>query len=326
MHHSEPINPEVLILASRFDLTCDFVVGVLRKRGIPYLRLNSEDYSHCDLSFNPVQRSLSGQIDGHLFSVTHNRLKAVFYRRPVFLRDYGGTTLSPDDQFSRIQWAVFTRSFMVFEHARWMNYPAATYLAEHKAYQLAKAADIGLEVPPTIVTNSLREIDNVKNADGFVVAKGLDTVLVQTADKEMFGFTSLEEASKLSLAQVQSAPVVFQYAINKKLDLRVTVVGDKVFSVSITSPKGTIEGDWRVDKTGLVFTPFPLPKAIARRCVQLVRELGLLFGAIDFALQGDTYYFLEINPTGEWGWLVDSAQQPIDSAVVDTLTSAEECP
>jgi hypothetical protein len=37
--------PEVLILASRFDFTCDYVVAALRKRGVSYLRLNSEDLS-----------------------------------------------------------------------------------------------------------------------------------------------------------------------------------------------------------------------------------------------------------------------------------------
>ena len=318
------LKPEVLILASRFDLTCDFVVGGLRKRGIPYLRLNSEDLPKCNLSFKPVHRLLTGQIEDQTFAIEHNALNAVFYRRPVFLRDYGMPTGEPEDQFSRIQWAAFIRNLMVFEHARWMNFPAATYLAEHKAFQLAKAADIGFDVPPTLVTNSLQELDHVKGSDGLVAAKGLDTVLIRTDTTESFGFTTLEQASHLSVPEVQLAPVLLQRAIQNKLDLRVTVVGNSVFTVAITSPKGPIEGDWRVRKTGLEFAPYSLPDDIAERCIHLVQDLGLMFGAIDFALQEDTYYFLEINPTGEWGWLVDSANQPIDVAIVDTLVSRKE--
>lgn len=321
MDKFQPINPEFLILASRYDLTCDFVVGVLRKRGIPYLRLNSEDLPQSNLALNPVRRILTGQIAEQRFTIDHNILKAVFYRRPVFLRDHGAHISNPDDQFARIQWAVFTRSLMVFDNARWMNFPAATYLAEHKAYQLAKAADLGFEVPPTIVSNSLCQLDYVKDQARLVVVKGLDTVLVRDGDMEIFGFTTIEDSSKLSSDQIQSAPVVLQRAIKNKLDLRVTVVGNSVFAVSITSPEGPIDGDWRVKKTGLVFAPYNLPKRISRRCVRFARELGLLFGAIDFVLQNNSYYFLEINPTGEWGWLVDSAHQPIDAAIVDTLMS-----
>ena len=46
------IVPEILILASKFDLACDYVVAQLRRCGIAYFRLNSEDLH--DLSFVAV--------------------------------------------------------------------------------------------------------------------------------------------------------------------------------------------------------------------------------------------------------------------------------
>ena len=41
---------------------------------------------------------------------------------------------------------------------------------------------------------------------------------------------------------------------------------------------------------------YELPEEIATKCVQLTQALGLVFGAIDLAVQDETYYFLEINP------------------------------
>jgi glutathione synthase/RimK-type ligase-like ATP-grasp enzyme len=36
----------------------------------------------------------------------------------------------------------------------------------------------------------------------------------------------------------------------------------------------------------------------------LLEALGLNFGAIDLVESKGSYFFIEINPTGEWGWLV----------------------
>jgi glutathione synthase/RimK-type ligase-like ATP-grasp enzyme len=50
-----------------------------------------------------------------------------------------------------------------------------------------------------------------------------------------------------------------------------------------------------------------------------MRFLGLEFGGIDFALVDGTFYFIEVNPTGEWGWLVSVSDLPIDKAIVNSL-------
>ena len=97
------------------------------------------------------------------------------------------------------------------------------------------------------------------------------------------------------------------------------MVGGKVFSASVSQGGGSIKGDWRLKKTGAEFQPFDLPSVVAERCVQLTQSLGLVFGALDLALQGEQYFFLEINPTGEWAWLVDQSSLPIDEAIADEL-------
>ncbi len=48
-------------------------------------------------------------------------------------------------------------------------------------------------------------------------------------------------------------------------------------------------------------------------------ELGLSFGAIDLIESNNGYYFIEVNPTGEWAWLVENAGLKIYEGVVDYL-------
>ena len=83
-----------------------------------------------------------------------------------------------------------------------------------------------------------------------------------------------------------------------------------------------IQGDWRLAKSSAKFKRYQLPQDVTSKCLQLTKTLGLAFGAIDLAIQDGIYYFLEINPTGEWAWLVDQSDLPIDEAIASNLLEA----
>ena len=63
-----------------------------------------------------------------------------------------------------------------------------------------------------------------------------------------------------------------------------------------------------------------LPDEIRSSCLRLVRALNLRFGAIDLVLTPDgQYYFLEINPNGQWLWLEDKLGFPITNDIATWL-------
>ena len=314
--------PRVLLLASRFDISCDYVVAQLRRRGIAYFRFNSEDFDSFAVRAVPTQPAVYLETQGVTVQLTPETLKSVYFRRAVYpLGPYSsGNTIH--DQLSRIHGSAFMRSFMVFGACKWINHPAATYWAEHKAIQLAAAHQLGFDVPRTVITNSAQGVQQAAEIDPRVAIKGLETVLVWEGPLETFGYTSLLDTELAADSPLSSAPLIAQEALENKLDLRVTVVGDQVFCASVTVAGTPIVGDWRLEKTNAEFRTFALPAQVSEMCVKLVRTLGLVFGAIDLALRDGKYYFLEINPTGEWAWLVDQSQLPIDSAIVDSLLDA----
>lgn len=213
------------------------------------------------------------------------------------------------------------RSFMVFDSCKWINHPAASYKAEHKAVQLSVAHKLGFNIPRTVITNNSEGILQVAKGDHTIAVKGLETVLVWERGLETFGYTSLVDTEFAEHSHLSSAPLIAQEALENKLDLRVTVVGDQIFCASVTSSGNPIRGDWRLEKTDAEFKPFDLPPDISEKCLQLTKSFGLEFGALDLAAQRGTYFFLEINPTGEWGWLVDQANLPIDKAIADSLVA-----
>ena len=315
----EYIVPQVLILSSRFDLACDYVVSQLRQRDAQYFRLNTEDFDQLAIVAFPDKPKVvlqSGDLEVHL---EQPALSAIYFRRAVYPREAFTPTDSPEDQLARTHRSAFMRNLMIFDSCLWVNHPAATYVAEHKAVQLASAKRTGLAIPRTVITNHSSGIASVAGGDPEVAIKGLDTVLVRQDNIETFGYTSLIGTEAAERAPLSSAPIVAQQALTDKLDLRVTVVGNRAFCNTVELRGQPIQGDWRLAKNGATFRPYELPPDVYTKCIQLTQSLGLVFGAIDLAVQDGAYYFLEINPTGEWAWLVDQSSLPIDIAIAAAL-------
>ena len=276
----EDYHPQVLLLASRYDLTCDYVVSQLKRKSILYLRLNTEDLSNSDVELDPIQRRLVVERGDKRYCITPQCLRSVFFRRPVFLREYGENQCTTEDRFSNLQWAAFVRNLMFFSEALWVNDLTATYKAEHKAVQLSVASRLGFAVPQTRVTNSPHPY-MLGEKSHCVAIKGLDTVLLRADGYEIFGFTTFEFSDQLESDAWRSAPAIIQAALTNKLDIRVTVVGERVFAAAITVGGNPVSDDWRMHKSDAQFSAFELPPETVERCRALVRALGLIFGAIE---------------------------------------------
>ncbi|SEM93821.1 hypothetical protein SAMN05192583_1590 [Sphingomonas gellani] len=308
---------EVLILTSDLDFATDRVCRELTRRGRKFLRLNREQLGDVLLALDPTEPRLTCRHDGRTWTVG-SELRSVWWRQGTFDRNVAGNGAEVEDQLQRSQWSAFMRSMMVFDDARWFNCPSAVYRAEIKALQLAAAAEVGFDVPRTVMTND-PDI-NPPAADGLPVAiKSVDTLLLRDGPDQLFGYTSIMDWKDAALPELTAALTV-QQALMNKLDLRVTVVEDRLWCTSIKRAGEGIEVDWRLTgKDQLEIVDHVLSDEDANRCREFVARLGLRYGAIDLAVAAGRSWFIEINPTGEWGW-VDGETRPIAAAIAVALS------
>jgi len=206
----------------------------------------------------------------------------------------------------------------------WFNDPHAIAKAEDKPRQLLAALALKFDVPDTIVSNDPDCVRAFVGNDP-TIAKPLRHALLEDGDTGRVIFTNrISSDSVQNDASVSAAPVIFQREIEKDCDLRVTVVGSRVFSTAIHSQiKEETSVDWRRGmRPDLKHEIVDIPAAIARSCVSLTRNLGLRFGAIDLIRdRNGKYWFLEINPNGQWAWIENRTGAPIAAAIVDELES-----
>lgn len=201
---------------------------------------------------------------------------------------------------------------------------------DHKELQLAKAAELGLDVPATLFSNEPRAVQAFwEQVGGRMVTKMQSSFAIYRGGVENVVFTNAVKAADLEdLAGLRYAPMIFQEKIEKVVELRATVVGRQVFTASIDSQKSDkTEVDWRRDGVGLIhdWQPYTLPDQVRDGLLRLTAEFGLNYAAADFIVTADgRHVFLEINAGGEWFWLAREPGLPIAEALADTLAGTVE--
>jgi glutathione synthase/RimK-type ligase-like ATP-grasp enzyme len=308
---------QILIVSDKLDFTTDYVCLELEQRGKSYLRINRDEFTHCSLTMNVEKTTLTIERNGSIFRIEEPYLKSIYFRAPIYLRDIYQPNLSPESQLYRTQWTAFVRNLTIFDKPLWMNNPTSTFMSENKLLQLKYARQAGFCCPSTLAANVCP--NEIVDHNDYIV-KSIDTAILRIDDREAFVYSNRIKGGDLKASQLALAPVIIQEYIQPKIDLRVTVIGDTVYPVKILCNGSGVDGDWRQMKDNLQFVPCELPFNITASCISLVKSLGLSFGAIDLIQCKDIFYFIEINPTGEWGWLVRSANLPIPKAICDHLS------
>lgn len=257
------------------------------------------------------------------FRLRLEEVGAVWYRRPSEFR-LPARLLPKEQNWLRMECNHVFRSVWANLNALWVNEPRRNAEASLKIHQLATAGRIGFEIPRFVVTNDVREAEAfVRSVPGQVVAKVLAEPYVTYGDSVRLLYTHLLSQKDVDqLESVRFGPTFLQEFVTKAMDVRVTVIGTAVFAVGIMSrhdPVGRIDFR-RANIFELPHEKVTLPKKVEAACRQLVRAFGLRFGAIDLLLTPDgKYFFLEINPNGQWYWLELAAGVPLTKALCDLL-------
>lgn len=320
----------ILIVSNTQDLTADFVVRELRRRDSQFARLNTDEFPRHALG---AARIADGVFSSSLKWTNRNRtldwqsVSAVWYRRPITpvvdaaVKHEGARKFAADESYE------FLRGLWYSTDCFWMSHPDAIRRAEHKIVQLKIAQQIGFRIPRTTFTNDPDEVLALReHCQGGLVAKPLYLGAIKDGDESMFAYTTkLRDEHVRDAEAIRIAPAIYQECIAKVADVRVTVVGDRVFASRIDTDQLPADiPDWRyVDVSGLRHSQHELPAVEVHKCRELVRRLGLSFGAIDYALLLDGgHVFLEINPNGQWAWLEQHNGSSIAGAIADALEAA----
>jgi glutathione synthase/RimK-type ligase-like ATP-grasp enzyme len=295
------------VVGDESDFSARYVAWLAERRGVEVLLLG-EDRLGFDWWFEMCEEGRSGAIVMGDRSLSLSEVDAAFVRlnpepavsdaigldddvRPVYLleRRHG------------LHWFLERAHFTV------VNRPSAGRSNLSKPYQMSLLDEMGLRVPPWIVTN------NAKAARGF-----LDSWPDGAVYKACSGLRShVRQADESLLGRLAegSSPVVVQRYI-RGVDVRVHTVGARAFATEIRSESV----DYRFDEETTRYAETDAPKELIDRCVAAAVSEGLALAGFDFRRDPDGgWWCLEMNPVPTFLPYEAMTGHPIGDAILDVL-------
>jgi glutathione synthase/RimK-type ligase-like ATP-grasp enzyme len=300
----------ILIITHKEDYTSDFIINKLNQRKIKYKRLNCEDLIKSNFNFD---NDLNFSIDGV------KSFKSVWFRRTK-LPDI--KVSNPHEKIYLLnEYETLLKNLFSTIDAKWLSNPFNIYKAENKLYQLKIAKNIGFKIPKTLVTNNKQILKEFYYSNSKkIIIKPLSQSKLNCNGETEFIFTNdLKKEHIETLDKYELTPCIYQEKIEKNIELRITVVGEKVFSSGVNSQLfENTRTDWRKGKQNFFIEE--IPKNLEEKCKLIVKKLGLKFGAIDIIKDTNgNYIFLEINPNGQWAWIENETGLKISDSIINEL-------
>jgi glutathione synthase/RimK-type ligase-like ATP-grasp enzyme len=189
--------------------------------------------------------------------------------------------------------------------------------------QLNIAKEVGFNIPNTLITNNSESIKRFlqSNLNKRAVVKLIHHHRIDIGDS-IYNFFCKEVDKKVlkKLSYVNVTPILIQSKVPILAEIRITIVGDKIFATQLKSKGDTYSDIHSIDEHNLLIKDLDLDKLISNKCMMIMEKLGLIISSIDLAVDiHNNVYFFEINPVGDWYWMENKTGSPITQTVCDLL-------
>lgn len=303
----------VLIFSEAFDISTDEICDWLVHYGVPFLRINGKDFSGGDKPFRYSFRYRDGKPELH-FSINGREadatvITAVWFRRDEPVVPPSEIAAIPDGQLRRRltdhAFRELTRCKEYFYHALLTLPHLGNHLKKevNKFVSLSAAARNGLAIPETLLSNDPdRQRAFLGEQDGIVKAIRDTDFFPSDAGPVMISYTTTATPAEVGQSRF---PALLQYKIDKEIEIRVFYIQGKCYPMAIFSQ---LDAKTEVDFRRYNYqkpnrnVPYKLPLKIETALIKTMQDIDLDTGSIDLIKATDgTFYFLEVNPVGQFG-------------------------
>ena len=318
-----PESPQILVVTAQYDPTADLVVRHLNDRGVPFLRLDTRQF--------PAEVTLTAETSGDQpwrgdISDMRRRLRLESLRS-IYVRRPSGFRMPSAMPVAERRWATEQArlgfwGILATLPVLWVNEPIAKQATDCKPLQLRWARQAGLCVPDTLITNDSAAVASfARRHGGQIITKPL-TGKVTDEDEQPAGvlYACPVGEDRWADPSIHATAHLLQQRIDKTHDVRLTIVGAEFFAAEIHAGSDAARLDWRTDYPSLTYKPCDVPRYVRNSVATMMSELGLLYSAFDFAVTRDgEWWFLEVNPNGQFGFIELATGLPISAAIATML-------
>jgi len=319
----------ILILSDRYDQSTNDVIDWLISNKAKFKKINQDDVLKLvRLALEDSKVQIILEFNNEIINL--DEIKSYWYRR-------GGLNLSyevdlstlEEDLRSKVRKHLFGEAkvlrdfiYKALENKKSIGSPLTDDI--NKLDCLARAERLGLKVPKTFIFSSGSDIKS-QLKDGEFVTKGIKGVACFNMGIEYIGNYTEQVSSEDVDNGALFFPSLFQEKLDKEYEVRVFYIDGEFYSMCIFSQldKQTATDFRKYNfKRPNRFVPYKLPAEIENKLSKLLNSFALKTASIDLVFtKNNEYYFLEINPIGQFGMVSSTCNYPLERKIAQYLRS-----
>lgn len=295
---------KILIITCSYDKTIDYIIEKNKYRS-NFFRFNVDLFADYGITISNSYWEISYRNN----TINSNTTLSIYYRKPTFpdTSDFAPEyrRIINSDILAIIDGLANSFSGVV------LTKPYLLRQAENKIFQLIYAKSHSILMPKSFIGNN----DHWKCINDQRIIKPISVGKIETSSGIAIIQTNLMHEND-SYDSPELTPVYIQEYIKKSFEVRITVVDDDFFAVKIVSDNMI---DWRAGNNNQ-YEIIDIPIEIKKCIKMMMKDFQLRFGAIDYIVDVDgKWYFLEINPNGQWQWLECILGLSISDSIMNML-------
>lgn len=315
----------ILIISEYNDATTDLVIDwILFYKKIP-IRLTFEDFmqkfevsiflSNDQKVIKVINKELNAEIESVWFRMDTKN----YFANTILEKKHKSNKFNEIYKFLTKEILTAKQIFLNDKSIKWLSDYETVSINKYNVLEKAKRYE--LLIPETIVTNNKKDLldfININNIESIIcksIAENL-TFLINDSYCMYQPIKVLSQEDILSIPEM-FLPSLFQNFIKKDFDIRVFYLNGEFYSTSIYSELT----DYREDNKTVRYNPIKLPSSLEKKICLLMNHLNLNTGSLDFIKEKNStsYYFLEINPNGHFGYISDLCNYFLEEKIAKFL-------
>jgi ATP-GRASP peptide maturase of grasp-with-spasm system len=316
-------NKQIIIFSEENDISTTNIMKYCKIAGCDVRRINSDDKV---LKINISKEYVKITTAFDIFDIDKNSI--CWFRRSelpsVYIKYQNKNSLQ--DSIEVFNFIEHKQAFNALKLWVKQNCKLSSYLLAdsfNKVDVLLKASETGIQVPDWIVAGEKKFALKFAKKYEFVACKSFSSFFFYDENATYQNLTEKLQLADIKLFENYFTSRFFQQYIEKKYELRSFYFHGKFFTYAILSQNNTKTAiDFRNydnDKPNRC-VPFALCNDYCEKLNLLMQKLNLDTGSCDILVdENDNYYFLEVNPVGQFGYGSFMCNENIDNFIANYL-------
>ena len=304
----------IIIISESLDKSTENVIDWIEHYGSSSIRKNYE----CDFQ-------------NFFYSISSKKIENTFIKNVVWNRR-GYLSIIPN-KLKNTDWFSYLNKeqlpvLFAFEYGEKSNF-IGSYKKEihnNKIINLQIALDVGFKIPETFITNNKTDLIRFVDKSKIYITKSLFQSPNIKIENLVYSGVGTNILNMNSVSEF-FAPSLVQEYIEKEIEIRIFFIKKSYYAMAIFSQsdeKTKIDfRNYNEDRPNRSI-PFILPPKILLKIKTFIKKMKLDTGSIDLILTPEgEYFFLEINPMGQYDWLSKDCNYYIDKKIAEILITED---